>query len=382
MARGTGRKDPKPGTFGSVHQLPSGRYRASYYGPDGRRYKAPTTFTAQKAARSWLALRQSEIISKAWMPPDAPAAAPIKKVTLREYADEWLPKRKVRGQPLKQRTREHYRGLLNDHILPTLGGLPVAAITRDDVESWYDKLGAQTPTLRAHCYGLLKTILSSAVSDGKAAVNPCVLRGAGTVKRASKTKPATLAELETITAEMPAKYQAMILLASWCALRFGELTELRRKDVDTDEGVIRVRRAVVRTEVGFKIEPPKSDAGVRDVAVPPHMMTALKNHMDKYVASQPNSLLFPADHGGHLAPATFYRWYYKARANANREDLRFHDLRHTGAVLAAQTGATLAELMARLGHSTPAAAMRYQHAAQGADRRIADLLSKIAAGEA
>lgn len=382
MARGTGRKDPKPGTFGSVHKLPSGRYRASYYGPDGRRHKAPTTFTAQKAARSWLALRQSEIISKAWLPPDAPAAAPTKKLTLREYADAWLPKRKVRGQPLKVRTREHYRGLLDDHILPTLGGLPVGAITRDDVEDWYDhKLDAGTPTLRSHCYGLLKTILGGAVAEGRAQANPCVLRGAGSVKRASKTKPATLAELETIAAEMPERYRAMVLLASWCALRFGELTELRRKDVDLDDGVISVRRAVVRTEAGFRIEPPKSDAGVRDVAVPPHMAAALAGHMAKHVGPQQDSLLFPADHGGHLAPATFYRWYYKARAKAKRDDLRFHDLRHTGATLAAQTGATLAELMGRLGHSTPAAAMRYQHAAQGADRRIADLLSRIALGD-
>jgi hypothetical protein len=52
-------------------------------------------------------------------------------------------------------------------------------------------------------------------------------------------------------------------------------------------------------------------------------------------------------------------------------DLRWHDLRRTGAVLAAQTGATLAELMGRLGHATPAAALGYQHVARGRDREIA-----------
>jgi integrase len=94
--------------------------------------------------------------------------------------------------------------------------------------------------------------------------------------------------------------------------------------------------------------------------------------------NQRDSLLFPAKQGGHLAPATMNRWYYKARDKAGRPDLRFHDLRHSGAVLAASTGATLVELMGRLGHSTPAAAMRYQHAAQGRDREIAALLSKLA----
>ena len=58
-------------------------------------------------------------------------------------------------------------------------------------------------------------------------------------------------------------------------------------------------------------------------------------------------------------------------------DLRWHDLRHTGAVLAAQTGATLAELMGRLGHTTPGAALRYQHAAQGRDAEIARRLSAL-----
>jgi len=89
-------------------------------------------------------------------------------------------------------------------------------------------------------------------------------------------------------------------------------------------------------------------------------------------------LLFPAFQGGHLHQATMGQIFDKARQAAGRPDLRFHDLRHTGATLAALTGATLAELMARLGHSTVGAALRYQHAAQGRDREIAALLSKLA----
>jgi len=78
-----------------------------------------------------------------------------------------------------------------------------------------------------------------------------------------------------------------------------------------------------------------------------------------------------------MHPRTFGKRFDAARAAAGRPDLHFHDLRHTGAVLAAQTGATLAELMARLGHSTPGAAMRYQHAAAGRDKAIAEALSRL-----
>ena len=105
-------------------------------------------------------------------------------------------------------------------------------------------------------------------------------------------------------------------------------------------------------------------------------MPAVKDHLRKHVRPAQDALVFRAATGGHLAPASLYRVYYPAREAAGRPDLRFHDLRHTGATLAAVSGATLAELMARLGHSTPAAAMRYQHAAADRDKVIAEALSR------
>lgn len=377
----------KPGTFGSVEIERSGRYRARYYGPDGRRHKGPTLFLTKKDARKWLALQHAEIIRKTWEPPTAETPTPRRKTTLADYAETWLEHR-----DLKDRTREHYRKLLDDHILPSpqgLGSLPLASITADDVRRWHTKIGTDTPTMRAHAYGLLRTIMGTAASDGKIPANPCVIRGAGNAKRVHKIRPASLDELAAVAAAMPDQYRAMILLASWCALRFGELTELRRRDIillttvdeggaEVHSGVIRVERGVVRAGGGFKVTTPKSDAGVRDVHVPPHLVPVLRDHLARFVGAEKSALLFPAAHGGHLAPATLYRRFYAAREAAGRPDLRFHDLRHSGAVLAAATGATLAELMARLGHSTPAAAMRYQHAAQGRDKQIAELLSRLA----
>lgn len=376
MARGAGRKDRAPGTFGSVDKLATG-YRARYYGPDGRRHKAPVLFLTKTDARAWLGQRHSEIVAQQWSPPQA---VEVPKTTFREYATLWIATRQVAGRPLKDRTKEHYTKLLDDHLYPTFGALPIASITTDDVRDWYAATLADKPTMRAHAYGLLRTIMVTAASEGKISQNPCVIRGAGNAKRVHKVKPATVAEIGTIADAMPARWSLMVLLAAWLALRFGELTELRRKDIDLADEVVRVRRAVVRTEDGFKVTTPKSDAGIRDVAIPPHLLPAIEDHLTAHVGPGKDALLFPAVNGGHLAPATLYRRFYTARAKAKRDDLRWHDLRHSGAVLAAATGATLAELMARLGHSTPAAAMRYQHAAQGRDREIAALLSKLAEG--
>lgn len=73
-----------------------------------------------------------------------------------------------------------------------------------------------------------------------------------------------------------------------------------------------------------------------------------------------------------------HRVWEPAVAAVGPEGLRFHDLRHTAGTLAARTGATTKELMARLGHASPQAAMVYQHAAADRDRRIADGLAEMA----
>ena len=101
--------------------------------------------------------------------------------------------------------------------------------------------------------------------------------------------------------------------------------------------------------------------------------------MSRHVPPSKDSLLFVGrDSGEQLASSTIYRWFFPAREAVGREDLRWHDLCHTGATLAALTGATLPELMNRLGHSTVNAAMRHQHAAKGRDGAIAEALSKMA----
>jgi integrase len=74
---------------------------------------------------------------------------------------------------------------------------------------------------------------------------------------------------------------------------------------------------------------------------------------------------------------TLYQAFVRARARVGLDDLKFHDLRHTGSTLAAQSGATLADLMLRLGHSTAVAAQRYLHTVDGRDPEIAAALSRL-----
>lgn len=370
--------------FGYVRKLPNGRYQASYIGPDSLRHNGPKTFEAKADAEAWLADENRLVALGTWTSPKQ-RATPRDVLTFSVYADAWL-----KDRDLKPRTRQHYRSLLDKQINPTFGHLGLGEITPDSVRAWHALLGPSKPTLRAHAYGLMRTILGNAEKDELITKNPCYIRAAGSSKRVHKVKPLSLAELEVLVAAMPAERQAMTLLAAWCAMRFGELAELRRKDVDLTNEVIKIRRGVVRADGKVIVGTPKTESSIRDVAIPPHLVPILRTHLKEHVGRSKEALLFPGTDGHHLAPSTLYGrkptkkfpgyGFYAARAAAGRPDLRWHDLRHTGAVLAAQTGASLAELMGRLGHSTPGAALRYQHAAEERDKEIARRLSEMAEG--
>lgn len=362
---------------GTVRKLKSGRYQARFTYPDGVRRPAPQTFQTKRDANAWLSQQEADVSRGLWAREQHTASM---AVSFEDYAERWLKNRKVKGRPIKPRTRAGYRDLLDRFILPEFGSKPIHTIDRDAIEHWYDSTAVETPTYRAKAYSLLRTILHGAVEDGHLALNPARIRGAGQTERKHIIHPATLDELTALTDAMPERYRLLVLMAAWCDLRYGELTELRRKDVDTKGGVIRVRRGVTLVDGKFIVDTPKTKAGVRDVAIPPHLLPLVREHLLRHTAPGDGGLLFPSknDPAEHLRQSSLARVFYPARIKAGRPDLRFHDLRHTGAVNAAVVGATVAELMARLGHSTPAAAMRYQHVAAGRDAEIAARLSAMA----
>lgn len=381
--------------FGRIRKRSSGRWQAGYVGPDMELHHAPVTFLRKGDAEAWLNAEHRLMEVGEWTSPEQrDRASHAADGTLNEYAPKWLAThRRSDGTPLKPRTQAHYQKLLDTRILPQLGDLPMRAMTEDTLTDWRDNL-PNTPVMNAHAYALLRGILTTAAKRD-ARIKPPVVAGAAKAKTTHKAEPATLDELATIVANMPERYRLAILLMSWCALRFGEVTELRRQDIDLRRSRIRIRRAVVLVNHERIVTTPKSEAGVRDVSIPPHLVPLVNVHLDEHAQPGPAGLLFPAVSGRHLSQSTLNgkpsrrriikgrivnegaTGFCRAREAAGRPDLRLHDLRHTGAVLAAQTGATLAELMARLGHSTPGAAMRYQHAARDRDKAIAEALSRM-----
>lgn len=237
-------------------------------------------------------------------------------------------------------------------------------------------------TQAAQAYRLLRTVLGTAVDDGLLEANPCRVSGATTVRRAERL-PATVEQVWQMADLIAPRYRSALLVAAWSGLRGGELFALARRHVDLAAGTVRVERALLDPPgqpVGFG--PPKSDAGRRTVHLPRVVLDELAAHLATYTSSGPEALVFTTATGRPVTTGSRTPALRPAREAVGRPDLRWHDLRHTGAVLAAASGASLAEQQRRLGHSSVRASLLYQHAADDRDQLLASKLDEVASAAA
>lgn len=364
-------------SFGTVRKLPSGRWQARYRNRSGTLTSAPRTFATKTEARNWLTTTESERLKGAWIDPEGGRAK------LADYSWAWL-ESKVNLAP---RTREIYTGQLRLHILPPfadsspgLGDRPLNQITPEIVRAWYAAIVARhSKHVAAKAYTRLRQIMRQAVEDDRIVKNPCRIHKGG-VEHHPEQKFLSLVELYKLADAMPDRYRTLVLVAGLAGLRQGELHGLRRSDIDLERGTISVQRKRLRLASGETIEDsPKSAAGRRVVAMPRQLVAELRQHISDFCGDSPDAFVFTSPDGQPMEPSNFRdRVWLKATQAAGFEGLRLHDLRHTAGTLAARTGATTKELMARLGHASPNAAMIYQHASADRDRRIADGLADMA----
>ena len=205
------------------------------------------------------------------------------------------------------------------------------------------------------------------------------LPGEGRGERERSRAPIAMPEQVAAIAEnMTERYWLMVLLAAYCSLRFGELAGLRRSRVDILHQTIRVEESAVELRDGSTIfGEPKTAPGRRLVAFLAELVPLIETHLAEHVQAAPDSLVFTSRDGLPLRRTKFRPYWSEACKKAEIAGLHFHDLRGSGAMWAATAGATVRELMSRLGHATPAVALRYQHATLERDRVIADRLGAL-----
>ncbi len=202
---------------------------------------------------------------------------------------------------------------------------------------------------RAKAYRLLARILAAAVEARYIAVNPCSIRRAAS-DGAPEMRIATVDQVAAIADRVPPRYRALVLVAAFGGLRWGELVGLRRKRVDLGRGTVTVAEQALEVNGAFSVGPPKSAAGRRTVTLPAAVVEALAEHLRRYTAKSPEGFVFVSSRGTHLRRSNFNRrvWRPATRA-AGVAGLRVHDLRHTAGTLATAAGGSLREVMSRLG---------------------------------
>jgi integrase len=340
-----------------------------------------------------------------WRAPTKPGSA-VSDFTVGEYVGRWI----AQHPTAKDSTKELYRGLLRTCIDPGLGTVRLTGLTADGVREWHYQLGlrlaadrtaerdrlvaagrsSSAATVRdgrprqAQAYRLLRAALGTAHADGVIGEQPCRIAGAGTPRSSAERRDLaerllTATQVAVVAAGLPARYRVLVLAAAWSGLRQGELLALTRADLDLDAvpPVFRVRRRARRSDSGaVDVDSPKSPASRRTVTLPGPLRDALIAHLTEFVPPAADALVFATSRSTVPARSNLTTMLRRAMTAAGLEPVRFHDLRHCAQVLAAESGATLAELMARMGHSTPNAAQVYMHARAERDTALAEALGK------
>ncbi|KRD18989.1 MULTISPECIES: tyrosine-type recombinase/integrase [unclassified Streptomyces] len=359
--------------FGSVRQYRSGRWTASYLGPDGKRIHAPETFDTKRDAEIWLSQVEADLSRGDWRAPDAGA------VNFRVYAEKWVEERE-----LAVRTVDLYDDLFRLHIFPAFGTLDLDEITAPRVREWRAERLRTTnaKTTVAKAYRLVKSIMETAVDEELITRNPCRIKGAGK-ESAAERRIATVDQVDALAEAIGIRWRLMVYLGAYGPMRPEELAGLRRRDVDLDSMVIRVRVAEPERTNGKRAPGgTKSDAGVRAVVLPAFLHKEVRQHLAWFAEKGPDGLVFVGEKGAPFRRTWFGRKWRRARVAAGLPDgFRFYDLRHTGHTLSTRSGATLKDTMVRAGQSPEKAALIYQHSDEERQRDLAAGLDDLVRAE-
>lgn len=331
-------------------QLPSGKWRQRYTGPDGKRHS--TTDTSARNVQRKAALELAEMVTNYGKAKELERG--LTRFDL--FAETWLHMRRP-GQPDGYSPGGYYRQQKRlAIIIQTFGDHYIEDITAAEVRDWWNGY-SHAPCARRDIYGLMKQILAVALDDEIIVRTPCRIKGAS--KAMAKPRP-TFTEVDIATLYFQTESirdRALLTLLSGTAMRIGEAVALDWEDISFFDRKAKVHRHL--TPWGMQ-EGTKSHAeGSRTLALPAWLTDELEG---LYGASEATGPIFRNQRGGRLTVDMAERMFRKVRAKAGLEKMRLHDFRHVSLTsYARQPGVTLRDIMQRGGHSSTKVAMGYQH---------------------
>jgi integrase len=327
-----------------VFRASSGKYGVRYRDPAGRQ-REKKTFTRKRDAEVFANQVEADKARGLYLDPT------LGKTTVAEYAEQWLV-----AQLHKPSTEDSYRRNLKNHILPTFGSRALGSIRPTEVQAWVRKLGEQlAPSTVKLVYGVFATIMKAAVRDGRLAKTPCLSIRLPLVPRTS-VRVLTPDEVVSLAEAVPARYEALIILAAGTGLRQGESFGLTEDRIGWLLREVRVDRQLVLvtgTGQGPQFSTPKTAASNRTVPLAQFVIEALSVHVAQFPPTE-EGLLFSTPKGAPLRRGSFNSDVLKPalKRAGLPEGISFHDLRHTFASTVIAGGASPKEVQAWMGHAS------------------------------
>lgn len=291
------------------------------------------------------------------------------KLTVGEWLDIW--QEEYLGS-VKPRTADSYRTTVEVHLKPALGAVKLEALTTPMVQKFYNSLqqpaeGRGKPlsgkTVR-NVNGVFHRALEQAVEIGYLRQNPAT---ACKLPRAEHPEIRPL-DSDTITRFLSViqghKFAPIYTVTLFTGMRQGEILGLTWEAVDFDKGVIHITKQLQKTRRGdgsYQLVSPKNGKG-RYITPAASVMNVLRAQRRRQAlwklaagpAWEESNLVFTNELGHNLSAQTVYLHFKKLVAQIGCPDVRFHDLRHSYAVSALQSGDDVKTVQENLGHHTAA----------------------------
>jgi integrase len=323
-----------------------------------------------------LSTEEVKLRSGKWQDPKAAAALAALPHIFEHYVERHIRLQTTRdGALLRESTQSLYRRLLRVN-LRTFKGRSVESITTAEISEWWaESIKNGNRTTASKAYKLLSSSMKRAVSERIIHSNPCMVTGAQTATSGKTVLAPSEAEVADIASNINPRYTRMVLLMAYGGFRFGEVTELRRKDVldAIRDGKacydFRVDRAVTlvtdnQGKTKHKVDKPKSAASSRTVPVSSLLKPMIDSLLND-IGTDPNALLFPSasNPNKHLLHSVFMNSWRPALRRSGIPEGKYspHGLRHFAGSHIHKAGAMLPDLKEWLGDSSTAAVMRYVH---------------------
>lgn len=332
---------------GTVYQAKDGRWRAVVslgIGVDGKRKRKYLSADTKGAVLK---------LKKDFEANPFVAAQQAHRWSTEQYLGEWM---KTKGPDLRPSTAKRYGDTIRLYIVPHIGHVRLGDLRPAHLQALITELhkhrSKRAPTL---AWEVMRVSMRDAVTVGYLQASPL---GALRAPKRPRRKYTTLSEVELrrfFEVARTDRFYALFVLAAQTGARKGEILALRWKDVDTKQGVLRIRASLSELVGKHTVQDPKTESSRRELRIPEIALAALKAHRKQQLRNgKIGAPVFCDRKGGWVRASNFHRRHWApllVAAGLSGRGIRFHDLRHTVASLLLKRKVNAKTLADLLGHS-------------------------------